>query len=329
VVTRIVLPAYPGEDLDFAFRTYHGYLEAARRSIAASCPSSGAFLEGVAAHVKGGRWTTLVPRGSALPPRSAQLLRNAWGTEVLLNAPRVIGGADLISFANHWAVVQAYYAVFDGLNALLVVGHPNPPRTHTTLLRWAATEVGNARSPFVAPWTWRTSGPVNAYSYDGFPSGFVPDTRASTIATVSDASAPHILAKALKTTRDRKVEEKKPSWLKGKRTKAGAPRKNLTAAELRAHSAALEPTTLFDLLYRLRIRSNYDDADALLQGALSSADAAAFHTALCDIVRATLLTIEIYLAHRVGVRELERALHPLTIPASLAPHSATARQGLW
>lgn len=328
-MVRIVLPAYPGEDLDFAFRTYRGYLESVRRSIASNCPSSRDFLDGVAAQVKAGRWTTLVPSGSVLPPRSAQLLRNAWGTEVLLNAPRVIGGADLISFANHWAVVQAYYAVFDGLNALLVVGHPNPPRTHTTLLRWAATEVGTTRSPFVAPWTWRTSGPVNAYSYDGFPTGFVPDTSASTIATVSDASALHILAKALKTTRDRKVEERKASWLKGKKTKAGSPRKHLTATELRAHSGAMEPTTLFDLLYRLRIRSNYDDADALLQGALTSTDAEAFHAALCDIVGATLLTIEIYLAHRVGVPALERALRPLAIPATLAAHSATARQGLW
>ena len=328
-MVRIVLAAYPGEDLDFAFRTYHGYLEATRRSIAASCPSRSSLLDGVAVAVKAGRWTTLTPRGATLPPRSAQYLRNAWGTEVLLNAPRVIGGADLISFANHWAVVQAYYAVFDALNALLVVGHPNPPRTHTTLLRWAANEVGSPRSPFVAPWTWRSSGPLNAYTYDGFPPGFTPDTRASTIATVSDASAPHILAKALKTTRDRKVDERRADWLKGKKTKAGTKRKNLTRGELLAHSAAMEPTTLFDLLYRLRIRSNYDDADALLSGALSSTDAADFHAALCDIVGATLLTVEIYLSHRVGVYGLENALRPLAIPATLAPHSATARQPLW
>jgi hypothetical protein len=248
---------------------------------------------------------------------------------VLLNAPRVIGGPDLITFANHWAVVQAYYAVFEGFNALLQIGHANPPRTHTTLLRWAANQVGTSSSPFVAPWTWRVAGPAGSYTYDGFPAGFVPNTSASAIASVDSTSAPHILAKALKTTRDRKIKERKLDWLKGKTTKAGSKRKILTKAELLRHSAAMEPTTLFDLLYRLRIRSNYDEADAFLSGALSSWDAEAFHDALCDIVAGTLLTIEIYLAHRVGRSSLSSALRPLAIPKSVEPHSVAARTAMW
>lgn len=189
--------------------------------------------------------------------------------------------------------------------------------------------MGTRRSPFVAPWTWRARGPIDNYSFDGFPAGFAPDARASTIASVTSASAPHILAKALKTTRDRKIEARKADWLKGKETKRGTKRKNLTRAELATYSGAMEPTTLFDLLYRLRIRSNYDDADALLRGAVSSHDAEAFHSALCDIVGATLLTIEIYLAYRVGPGQLAAALSPLAIPSSVTPHSVLARQPLW
>ena len=45
----------------------------------------------------------------------------------MLNAPRQVGGADLITFANHWAVVQAYYAVFEALNAVVLVGGSTKP----------------------------------------------------------------------------------------------------------------------------------------------------------------------------------------------------------
>jgi hypothetical protein len=99
--------------------------------------------------------------------------------------------------------------------------------------------------------------------------------------------------------------------------------------DLLARSATMEPTTTFDLLYRLRLRSNYDEADAFLTGALSSWDAEAFHDALCAIVSSTLLTVEIYLAHRVGRGTLEAALRPLTVPAVIAPHSVEARTAFW
>ena len=91
----------------------------------------------------------------------------------------------------------------------------------------------------------------------------------------------------------------------------------------------MEPTTTFDLLYRLCLCSNYDEADALLTGALSSWDAAALHDALRAILSSTLLTVEIYLAHRVGRGVLEGALNPLTVPAVFAPHSVEARTALW
>lgn len=90
----------------------------------------------------------------------------------------------------------------------------------------------------------------------------------------------------------------------------------------------MEPTTLFDLLYRLRLRANYDQADAFLSGALSPSDAEAFHHTLCMIVASTLLVVEVYLVHRVGRTALETALRPLTIRSTLHTHSVAARTAL-
>ena len=63
--------------------------------------------------------------------------------------------------------------------------------------------------------------------------------------------------------------------------------------------------------------------------ALSEADAAAFHGALCDIVAATLLTVEIYLAHVVGAANLAACARRVPIPPALEADSVLARKQRW
>ncbi len=91
----------------------------------------------------------------------------------------------------------------------------------------------------------------------------------------------------------------------------------------------MRPTTLFDLLYRLRILSNYREGDALLTGPLSPSEAADFHDALCAIVGATLLTVEVFLAHHVGGPQLLACARRVPIPGGLSVASVLARTGLW
>lgn len=310
------------------FRTYRGYLEAVRMAIALLCPHDDGLLPGVAAAVHGGRWQARTRAGRTLTDRAGQFLRNAWATEVLLNAPRQVGGADLITFANHWAVVQAYYAVFEALNAVVLTGgSANPPTTHGTMLRWAAYHLGTAASPFPPPWTCRVTG-APGYAFGGFPSGWTR-RQVSNIANVTVFDCFDRIAQALKTTRDHQIEAKRPSWISGLRTARGQPRRTLPRRVLEDRAAAMAPTTLFDLLYRLRIRSNYQEADAFLRGALGSADAEAFHRALCDVVATTLLVVEIQLAHQVGAESLRDELERVMVPPVFAAASAEARRELW
>jgi hypothetical protein len=91
----------------------------------------------------------------------------------------------------------------------------------------------------------------------------------------------------------------------------------------------LRSTTLFDLLWRLRIRSNYKEGDAFLSGALSADDAGEFHSAMCEIVAATLVTVEIYLAHHTGAANVLACAKAVPIPGSLTGASVLARTHLW
>jgi hypothetical protein len=84
-----------------------------------------------------------------------------------------------------------------------------------------------------------------------------------------------------------------------------------------------------DLLWRLRVRANYQESDSFLSGLATPDEAADFHAVFCDIVAATLLTVEIYVAHRVGKPALLRVAEAVPIPPSLGVRSVLTRKNLW
>lgn len=324
-LSDIRMPTGSAEEM--AFHTFRNYLEATCAWATDLYPHPDGLLAGVANAVKARPWRKQPGGTKALSARAGQMLRNAWATEVLLNAPRTLGD-DLVTFANLWTPVQAYYAVFNGITALSHVVTANPPHGHVRLLSWAATAAGSPNAPFVMPWTARVAGPPGAWAYHDLGSDPINE-KISNLVAPRVANAPSLLAMGLRTTRTTQIEEHRPGWLKGLTTNAGKQRLNLPTSELLKRAAAMRPTTLFDLLYRLRIRSNYQEGDAFLTGPLSASDAADFHNALCTIVGATMLTVEIFIAHHVGAGVLEANAKKVPIPRTLREATVLERTDLW
>ena len=77
-------------------------------------------------------------------------------------------------------------------------------------------------------------------------------------------------------------------------------RKRMVKTEIFELDKNIHPTTIFDSLYRLRIRSNYEDADAFMMGTQTTQDAENYHKALVTVTGATLFTIETYIAQFLG-----------------------------
>lgn len=324
-LSNIRMPTGSAEEM--AFHTFRNYLEATCAWASDLYPHPDGLLAGVADAVKARPWRTQPAGTKTLSPRAGQMLRNAWATEVLLNAPRTLGD-DLVTFANLWTPVQAYYAVFNGITALSHVVTANPPHGHVRLLSWAATAAGSPQAPFVTPWTARVGGAPGAWTYHDLGPGPINE-KISNLVAPQVANAPSLLAMGLRTTRSSQIEEHKEGWKKGLTTAAGKPRLNLPTAVFRTRAAAMRPTTLFDLLWRLRIRSNYQEGDAFLTGPLSASDAADFHNALCTIIGATLLTVEIFLAHHVGAAKLDACAKQVPIPKTLREATVLERTDLW
>jgi hypothetical protein len=180
----------------------------------------------------------------------------------------------------------------------------------------------------VTPWTARALGSDLGWRYEGF-GGAAIDPTISNLSAPNSTNAPSLLAKALKTTRQEQITEHREGWLRGLKTATGTARKTLPANVRNANAERMRATTLFDLLWRLRRRSNYKEGDGLLTGALGPTDAANFHAALADVVAATLLPAEIYLAHLVGVKAMAACAGEVPVPSGLEHFSAWARVQLW
>jgi hypothetical protein len=181
----------------------------------------------------------------------------------------------------------------------------------------------------VTPWAARVTGCPDHWGYPGFADETINE-QISNLSRPSAANAPSLLALGLRTTRAGQAEAAKEDWKKAlPKTRAGKPRQNIPKATRMARITEMRPTTLFDLLWRLRVRANYQESDAFLSGLATPDEAADFHAAFCDIVAATLLTVEIYVAHRVGKPALLRVAEAVPIPPSLGVRSVLTRKDLW
>jgi hypothetical protein len=286
----------------WAFVTYRNYLAAYTELLTdfGDSPTRFAAIEKGVVRAATGRMAPLDPK----KPRDeiGRALRNAWATEVAMALPRAIDTGDerFTAASLHWLGPQAYYAVYQaGLATFLAKAAPLP-QSHQQFLKGMHSQfIEKALLP--APWDAACgAGTVEAGGHT-FAGCVANSTPASTSTYPTDRSdAENVVSLALKTTRDRRFREVRQTLIKSKsvKTKAGKPAKNLTRARQDQEYRDMSPTTTFDFLYRLRIRSNYRDADTFLSPYLSGVTA--FYEELTELTRATLHALESLVVLAVG-----------------------------
>lgn len=229
-----------------------------------------------------------------------KLLFNAWSTELVLALPSTIS-AEFVKYANHWSPVQAYYAVYLALQAYFrSIPLAPPPRDHSGSLRTISARIkgGNVFPPF---WNVCCEGEPRlvAANYINLPSGIsVVQINPLTTPALNDFWSRY--AMMLRTTRQKQFDKKLKEAAKQFKTKEGKPRKRFRPQQKAAVLSGVHATTIFDFLYRLRIRSNYEDADAFILGTMGQADAREFNEALRLVTSSTLFLIELHIAWRIS-----------------------------
>lgn len=295
-----------------SFRTYNNYLLSLRQFVEdqyGSMPSALSKLK-IACEQKS-TFSRIQTNKTADLEKIKKLLFNSWHTEIVFSIPRKVNG-DLVRYSNHWAPIQAYYSIFLSLRAFFESMGINCPNTHTNTLQ-QVSECIIKRDLFPLPWNGYCSGlpELKNLSYGNFQE---ENKSISNLSTPSKEDFWSWYALWLKTTRERKFESRKEEVLKGRvfRRADNKPRKNLSLECKKKVDQGLHATTFFDGLYRLRIRSNYEDADAFILGTMSQKDAISFHDSLVIILQSTLFVIEKYIARYLSNQKFSEILNDFT-----------------
>lgn len=226
-------------------------------------------------------------------------LKNSWNTENVLNQNKSIIDNTGQSFAMQWAFPQAYYSVFGSLLAhFKALGYTQ--ESHTSVIKNFALLIDENKLPQSI--SFYCTGPKNNYSFGNInkPNDMTSiEFDSNNINTIDN----HI-CQFLKATREIKLIEKAPD-LKFK-NKKGQKRKKLSPLMWQQVSDSLGHTTIMDLLYRKRIKANYQDIDTFSSIHFKG------HEVLSNlgiIVNRLNLINEAYIAKAIGIGKYQEMLN--------------------
>ncbi|MBX9695654.1 MAG: hypothetical protein K2Z81_24935 [Cyanobacteria bacterium] len=224
---------------------------------------------------------------------------------------------EAIRLSNNWSAIQTYYVMYHCAQALHVAqGHPRPvshPKTQSAFHNQWAT-----RPNLLHPWTFACGsvGPIN------LPSDVEIDFNIHPWKACGDNNAWSLYAKALMTTRreglfekyrmarERKKQALRRSWETDETNRLAQsrrPRKHpsfplpqLTPFEKKQIDDSTRAFTLIDYVYRLRIKTNYEDSNMFTDGPENGHQSAIVRTAFCNIASSTLFLYEFAMKAIIG-----------------------------
>jgi hypothetical protein len=298
------LPLPTDPEAERAFATYLNYLVHLERCLQDEYGTGPSFIPGVISAVRRLPKVGKISRRAATTDDVGQLRKSwriAWAKELQLRIPGTLG-SDLLPYLVHGSGIHAYYVVFHSARALFTAAGEHVSPRHSATLSTLSSWVEN-RGVMPVLWSMRTEGGPDRSSMQVL--GKPP--HATTAGGVNPLSNPgtetvwDALDMFLCTTRERQIEERKKQW------REQNDRKRVPTAEATNLARKIRPTTLFNMLFRLRRRSDYSDADAFLDGIPSGFAAEQYHSAMSTFVHATLTVLETLAVAYTG-RDLYKAV---------------------
>jgi hypothetical protein len=220
----------------------------------------------------------------------------SWMSELQLLLPSVLGTTGLMRYSNAWAPVHAYYAAYMSLQAWFQAnGISGVADDHSASLRTVATQIRDRRL-FPEPWSVLAIGCATrgAREYLNAPAGANVTGHVETLADPRLEDFWPRYGTWLRSTRKARLTAREDEW------KRRHGRRRISPKVRDQYARTLWPTSLFDCLWRLRIRSNYRTVEPYLVRFVSDDSAERFHNALVVCSGATLLLLELYTARAIG-----------------------------
>jgi len=240
------------------------------------------------------RASQCIPTTAASSPNVAQAQRslsNAWATETLLRSAFELASEDeLVRISNHWGVVQLYYVNYHLTQALAAAKGADRSTTHTAVQNsnrdyWVKSKIG------LLPWSLG----LNQAGWTNLPPNRGVNDAIHVWTACTPANDLDLVAKGIRTTRqdaladshararDRKYRERVRAWIEAHPAQQppAIPRPRLTPAEQQACDQRVGMRGLIDYLYRLRVKTNYEDPTTFTEGPTGAGES---ETVLRDLV---------------------------------------------
>jgi hypothetical protein len=229
-------------------------------------------------------------------PNIERCLRNAWFTELQTAFPATL--KDYLHFANHWICVQVYYSTYLALRAYFhskglgqQIG-----REHASNLKEVSEDIKKRPALFPYPFCLLCEGnpeKTDSIIFSNTPNGVHP-IAVSNLARPVEINSLDYIAKFLKTTRKKALEKVCEDW------KNNEKRKRMCSIKKNEIIQNMPSTSIFSALYRMRIRSNYVDADTFLMSIAREDESSIFYDSQRKMLWHTLFIFESLILKHVG-----------------------------
>lgn len=297
-----------------SFSTHANYIAAIRKMIDEDNNDSGEKLYlHIYDRIKSKKILPKHTRQSIDENNLKKCLSNSWGTEFILLAPRkYLRDDEVVRLSNNWGVIQAYYVFYHSTQALFIAKGQVRPDSHTKTQK-TFCKLWSERNIDLSPWTLA----YNSTGIKNLPPGITYDetihnwtscnlsNRWSLVGKVLKSTRKDFLFDAISNRRKNKLKAKKRRWddEEAQRLSQGKrPRKipnfslpRLTDDEKQEVNNSLRSYTIMDYLYRLRIKSNYEDSNMFLDGPTDDVLSKVVRKNLCDIASATSFINELFI----------------------------------
>lgn len=287
------------EKNEIRYQVYLNYLQSLNNFINESCGNYECFGN----EIVNQRYFQRIQRNRNINEQDlVKLLRNAWFTEIQLNLPGQ--HPELINYSNHWAPVQLYYSCFLLSRSFLLASGLNVDPKHTKTLSAIGSIINGRPALFGEPISILCTGnPKNrSECYLNLSSNIDINRSISPLGSSEYTSFYDSYCMFLRTTRKRQLEKLYESWKKNYKKKRIAPRAK------REYINALHPTSIFDVLYRLRLRSNYSDADMYLLNIENQLGANEYFESIRKICWHIFFVLELLVSKYIGKRKLRNII---------------------
>jgi hypothetical protein len=225
--------------------------------------------------------------------------------------------AAAVRLANNWGAVQVYYVAYHAFQAYLQANGEERPTTHAQTQRMFAARWGS-RALQLPPWSFV----AKEGGFDNGPPGRVVDLGVHPWTSCDTTNCWDIAAQALRSTREAGVldamQRKRENKQKDRRrawqdeeddrlAKGRKPRKpqtfplpQLTGTEKAAVRRGVRRYSAMDYLYRLRIKSNYEDSTMFTDGPQQDGESSHVQSDLVRLATSVLLLHELHIRHLIG-----------------------------